>query len=74
MRRARLLAVCVGTILSLVARPRLQTCFVDPMLRHGVLPLAIGHHGSLARSRRRFELKQFFSAEASPSSIVPEAM
>jgi branched-chain amino acid transport system permease protein len=65
------LAVLVGTILSLVLLGLgFKTLLVDPMLRHGVLPLAIA---TMALSLGLKEaVKQFFSAEASPfPSIVP---
>jgi branched-chain amino acid transport system permease protein len=65
------LAVLVGTILSLLLLGLgFKLLLVDPMLRHGVLPLAIA---TMALSLGIKEaVKQFFSAEASPfPSIVP---
>ena len=58
------LAVLVGIALSaLLLGLAFKMLLVDPMLRHGVLPLAIGIKEAV---------KQFFSAEASPfPSIVP---
>jgi branched-chain amino acid transport system permease protein len=65
------LAVVVGTLLSLLLLGLgFKLLLVDPMLRHGVLPLAIA---TMALSLGMKEaVKQFFSAEASPfPSIVP---
>src|SRR6185312_14654283 len=65
------LAVVVGTVLSLLLLGLgFKLLLVDPMLRHGVLPLAIA---TMALSLGMKEaVKQFFSAEASPfPSIVP---
>src|SRR5215216_847138 len=58
------LAIILGILLSLLLLGLgLKLLLVDPMLRHGVLPLAIG---------MKEAVKQFFSAEASPfPSIVP---
>src|SRR6267154_3300972 len=65
------LAVLIGAILSLILLGlAFKLLLVDPMLRHGVLPLAIA---TMALSLGIKEaVKQFFSAEASPfPSIVP---
>lgn len=65
------LAVFIGTILSLILLGLgFKKLLVDPMLRHGVLPLAIA---TMALSLGiKDAVKQFFSAEASPfPSIVP---
>src|SRR5437868_11080713 len=65
------LAIVAGVLLSmLLLGLGFKTLLVDPMLRHGVLPLAIA---TMALSLRIKEaVKQFFSAEASPfPSIVP---
>src|SRR5258707_5532981 len=65
------LAVLIGAILSLILLGLgFKLLLVDPMLRHGVLPLAIA---TMALSLGIKEaVKQFFSAEASPfPSIVP---
>src|SRR5215212_5967217 len=58
------LAIVLGILLSLLLLGLgFKLLLVDPMLRHGVLPLAIG---------MKEAVKQFFSAEASPfPSIVP---
>src|SRR5467141_877173 len=65
------LAVLIGAILSLILLGLgFKLLLVDPMLRHGVLPLAIA---TMALSLGIKEaVKQFFSAEASPfPPIVP---
>jgi branched-chain amino acid transport system permease protein len=65
------LAVIIGVILSmLLLGLAFKMLLVDPMLRHGVLPLAIA---TMALSTGIKEaVRQFFSAEASPfPSIVP---
>ena len=65
------LAVIVGGLLSVVILGvAFKKLLVDPMLRHGVLPLAIA---TMALSVAMKEsVKQFFSAEAQPfPSIVP---
>ena len=65
------LAIIVGILLSmLLLGLGFKLLLVDPMLRHGVLPLAIA---TMALSIGIKEaVKQFFSAEASPfPSIVP---
>jgi len=65
------LAVIIGILLSmLLLGLGFKLLLVDPMLRHGVLPLAIA---TMALSIGIKEaVKQFFSAEASPfPSIVP---
>src|SRR5713101_8657036 len=65
------LAILVGLGLSLILLGLgFKLLLVDPMLRHGVLPLAIA---TMALSLGLKEaVKQFFSAEASPfPSIVP---
>ena len=50
--------------------PRFKRLLVDPMLRHGVLPLAIATMALAIGIKEA--VKQFFSAEASPfPSIVP---
>src|SRR6266849_6069000 len=58
------LAILIGILLSLLLLGLgFKMLLVDPMLRHGVLPLAIGIKEAV---------KQFFSAEASPfPSVVP---
>jgi branched-chain amino acid transport system permease protein len=65
------LAVVVGIIASLILLGLgFKLLLVDPMLRHGVLPLAIATM-ALAIGMKE-AVKQFFSAEASPfPSIVP---
>lgn len=65
------LAIIAGIALSLVLLGLLfKFLLVDPMLRHGVLPLAIATM-ALAIAMKE-SVKQFFSAEASPfPSIVP---
>ena len=65
------LAILVGILLSmLLLGLGFKLLLVDPMLRHGVLPLAIA---TMALSLGLKEaVKQFYSAEASPfPSIVP---
>ena len=65
------LAILIGMVLSLILLGLgFKLLLVDPMLRHGVLPLAIA---TMALSLGIKEaVKQFFSAEASPfPSIVP---
>ncbi len=65
------LAVIVGIVLSIVILGvGFKKLLVDPMLRHGVLPLAIA---TMALSVFMKEtVKQFFSAEAQPfPSIAP---
>ena len=65
------LAVVLGIVLSLVLLGLgFKLLLVDPMLRHGVLPLAIATM-ALAIGMKE-AVKQFFSAEASPfPSIIP---
>src|SRR5712675_3126092 len=65
------LAVLIGTILSLLLLGLgFKLLLVDPMLRHGVLPLAIATMALAIGIKEA--VKQFFSAEASPfPSIVP---
>ena len=65
------LAIIVGIVLSmLLLGLGFKLLLVDPMLRHGVLPLAIATM-ALALGLKE-AVKQFFSAEASPfPSIVP---
>jgi branched-chain amino acid transport system permease protein len=65
------LAIIVGILLSmLLLGLGFKLLLVDPMLRHGVLPLAIATM-ALALGLKE-AVKQFFSAEASPfPSIVP---
>jgi branched-chain amino acid transport system permease protein len=65
------LAIIVGALLSIaILGLAFKRLLVDPMLRHGVLPLAIA---TMALSVAMKEsVKQFFSAEAQPfPSIVP---
>ncbi len=65
------LAIIIGIILSmLLLGLAFKMLLVDPMLRHGVLPLAIA---TMALSTGIKEaVRQFYSAEASPfPSIVP---
>lgn len=67
------LAVLIGFALSgAVLGVLFKTLLVDPMLRHGVLPLAIA---TMALSiAMRESVKEFYSAEAQPfPSIVPAA-
>ena len=65
------LAVVVGIIASLILLGLgFKLLLVDPMLRHGVLPLAIATMALAVRMKEA--VKQFFSAEASPfPSVVP---
>ena len=65
------LAIIVGILLSmLLLGLGFKLLLVDPMLRHGVLPLAIATM-ALATGIKE-AVKQFFSAEASPfPSLVP---
>jgi len=65
------LAIIIGILLSmLLLGLGFKLLLVDPMLRHGVLPLAIATM-ALALGLKE-AVKQFFSAEASPfPSIVP---
>src|SRR5712675_1793395 len=65
------LAIIIGMLLSmLLLGLGFKMLLVDPMLRHGVLPLAIATM-ALAIGMKE-AVKQFFSAEASPfPSIVP---
>src|SRR6266446_5632654 len=65
------LAVLIGAILSLILLGLgFKLLLVDPMLRHGVLPLAIATMALAIGIKEA--VKQFFSAEASPfPSIVP---
>jgi branched-chain amino acid transport system permease protein len=65
------LAIVVGALLSIaILGIAFKKLLVDPMLRHGVLPLAIA---TMALSVAMKEsVKQFFSAEAQPfPSIAP---
>ncbi len=65
------LAILIGILLSLLLLGLgFKLLLVDPMLRHGVLPLAIATM-ALAIGIKE-SVKQFFSAEASPfPSIIP---
>ncbi|CCD94475.1 putative branched-chain amino acid ABC transporter (permease protein) [Bradyrhizobium sp. ORS 375] len=65
------LAVLFGVLLSaLLLGLAFKMLLVDPMLRHGVLPLAIATMALAIGIKEA--VKQFFSAEASPfPSIVP---
>jgi branched-chain amino acid transport system permease protein len=65
------LAILIGILLSLLLLGLgFKMLLVDPMLRHGVLPLAIATMALAIGIREA--VKQFFSAEASPfPSIVP---
>ncbi|WP_024520142.1 branched-chain amino acid ABC transporter permease [Bradyrhizobium sp. Tv2a-2] len=65
------LAIVIGILLSMILLGlAFKMLLVDPMLRHGVLPLAIATM-ALAIGMKE-AVKQFFSAEASPfPSIVP---
>jgi branched-chain amino acid transport system permease protein len=65
------LAILVGILLSaLLLGLGFKMLLVDPMLRHGVLPLAIATMALAIGIKEA--VKQFFSAEASPfPSIVP---
>ncbi|MEW6640931.1 MAG: branched-chain amino acid ABC transporter permease [Pseudomonadota bacterium] len=64
-------AILLGILLSLILLGLgFKLLLVDPMLRHGVLPLAIATM-ALAIGMKE-AVKQFFSAEASPfPSIIP---
>jgi len=64
-------AILLGIVLSLILLGLgFKLLLVDPMLRHGVLPLAIATM-ALAIGMKE-AVKQFFSAEASPfPSIIP---
>src|ERR1700676_599808 len=66
-----LLAILIGILLSmLLLGLGFKLLLVDPMLRHGVLPLAIATMALAIGIKEA--VKQFFSAEASPfPSIVP---
>jgi len=65
------LAIVIGMLLSmLLLGLGFKLLLVDPMLRHGVLPLAIATMALAIGIKEA--VKQFFSAEASPfPSIVP---
>jgi branched-chain amino acid transport system permease protein len=65
------LAIPIGILLSLLLLGLgFKMLLVDPMLRHGVLPLAIATMALAIGIREA--VKQFFSAEASPfPSLVP---
>ncbi len=65
------LAILVGIVLSmLLLGLGFKLLLVDPMLRHGVLPLAIATMALAIGIKEA--VKQFFSAEASPfPSLVP---
>src|SRR4029450_8168258 len=65
------LAILLGILLSLLLLGLgFKLLLVDPMLRHGVLPLAIATMALAVGMKEA--VKQFFSAEASPfPSIVP---
>ena len=65
------LAILVGILLSLILLGLgFKLLLVDPMLRHGVLPLAIATMALAIGIKEA--VKQFFSAEASPfPSIIP---
>ena len=65
------LAIVIGILLSmLLLGLGFKLLLVDPMLRHGVLPLAIATMALAIGIKEA--VKQFFSAEASPfPSIVP---
>src|SRR5260221_12625769 len=65
------LAILIGILLSLLLLGLgFKMLLVDPMLRHGVLPLAIATMALAIGIKEA--VKQFFSAEASPfPSIVP---
>jgi branched-chain amino acid transport system permease protein len=64
-------AILIGTLLSmLLLGLGFKMLLVDPMLRHGVLPLAIATMALAVGIKEA--VKQFFSAEASPfPSLVP---
>jgi branched-chain amino acid transport system permease protein len=65
------LAILIGILLSLVLLGLgFKLLLVDPMLRHGVLPLAIATMALAIGIKEA--VKQFYSAEASPfPSVVP---
>ena len=65
------LAILVGIVLSMILLGLgFKMLLVDPMLRHGVLPLAIATMALAIGIKEA--VKQFFSAEASPfPSVVP---
>ena len=65
------LAILVGILLSMILLGLgFKLLLVDPMLRHGVLPLAIATMALAIGIKEA--VKQFFSAEASPfPSVVP---
>jgi branched-chain amino acid transport system permease protein len=65
-------AILVGMLLSLLLLGLgFKMLLVDPMLRHGVLPLAIATMALAIGIKEA--VKQFFSAEASPfPSLVPD--
>jgi branched-chain amino acid transport system permease protein len=65
------LAIIIGILLSMILLGLgFKMLLVDPMLRHGVLPLAIATMALAIGIKEA--VKQFFSAEASPfPSIVP---
>src|SRR5260221_11432264 len=65
------LAILIGILLSLLLLGLgFKMLLVDPMLRHGVLPLAIATMALAIGIKEG--VQQFFSAEASPfPSIVP---
>jgi len=65
------LAILIGILLSMILLGLgFKLLLVDPMLRHGVLPLAIATMALAIGIKEA--VKQFFSAEASPfPSIVP---
>jgi branched-chain amino acid transport system permease protein len=65
------LAILIGILLSMILLGLgFKLLLVDPMLRHGVLPLAIATMALAIGIKEA--AKQFFSAEASPfPSIVP---
>jgi branched-chain amino acid transport system permease protein len=65
------LAIVIGIVLSLLLLGLgFKLLLVDPMLRHGVLPLAIATMALAIGIKEA--VKQFFSAEASPfPSVVP---
>jgi branched-chain amino acid transport system permease protein len=65
------LAILIGILLSMILLGLgFKLLLVDPMLRHGVLPLAIATMALAIGIKEA--VKQFFSAEASPfPSLVP---
>jgi branched-chain amino acid transport system permease protein len=65
------LAILIGILLSMILLGLgFKLLLVDPMLRHGVLPLAIATMALAIGIKEA--VKQFFSAEASPfPSVVP---